>query len=60
MITKTFLKEHLETLPEEFSLDELISQLILIEKIETGLSQSEKNEVLNEDELDQELKSWFN
>jgi len=57
---KTKVKEQLEHLPEEFSLDELIEKLILIEKIENGLTQSIDGQVVSESELDDELKKWFN
>lgn len=36
MLTKAKLKEHLEKFPDEFSIDDLIEKLILMEKIETG------------------------
>lgn len=59
MITKTKLKEQIESFPEQFSIDELIERLILVEKIENGIKQSEKDEVLNENEFDEEIKAWF-
>lgn len=59
MITKTKLKEQIESFPEQFSIDELIERLILVEKIENGIKQSEKDEVLNENEFDEEVKEWF-
>jgi hypothetical protein len=59
MLTKTKLKEQIERFPEEFSIDELIDKLILIEKIEQGNKQSEKGEVISETELDKEIIKWF-
>lgn len=59
MITKTKLKEQLESFPEQFSIDELIERLILIEKIEKGKNQSENGEILTETELDKEVNKWF-
>jgi hypothetical protein len=59
MLTKTKLKDHIEKFPEEFSIDELIDRLILIEKIEKGNIQSEKGEVISETELDKEIIKWF-
>ena len=59
MLTKTKLKEQIEKFPEEFSIDELIDRLILIEKIEEGIRQSENGEVISEAELDNEIKKWF-
>jgi len=59
MLTKENLKNQIDKLPEEFSLDELVERLILIEKINRGNSQSEKNEVISESELDKEIDKWF-
>jgi hypothetical protein len=59
MLTKTKLKEQIEKFPEEFSIDELIDRLILIEKIERGIKQSENGNVISEAELDKEIKKWF-
>ena len=59
MITKTKLKETLDKFPEEFTIDELIDEIILIDKIELGNQQSERGETIAEDDLDKELKKWF-
>jgi len=59
MITKAKLKEQIENFPESFSLDELIERLILIEKIEIGKQQSSNNEVVDESDVDEEIKKWF-
>lgn len=59
MITKTKLKQQIESFPEEFTIDELIDRLLLIEKIERGIRQSDNNEELSEQELDKEISKWF-
>lgn len=59
MFTKTKLKEQIEKFPEQFSIDELVEKLILIEKIETGNLQSENGQVITEAELDKEIAKWF-
>lgn len=59
MLTKTKLIEQLEKLPEEFSIDELVERLILIEKVELGLKQSEKGEIISDSDLDKEIEQWF-
>ncbi len=59
MLTKTKLKEQIEDFPEQFSIDELIDRLILLEKIETGNKQSENGKVISESELDKEINAWF-
>lgn len=59
MLTKTKLKEQIEKFPEEFSIDELIENLILMEKIETGNRQSENGEVISNTEMENEIEKWF-
>lgn len=59
MLTKTKLKEQLESFPEHFSIDDLVERLILVEKIEKGNLQSEKGEVISEKELETEIEKWF-
>ncbi len=59
MLTKTKLKEQIEKFHEEFSIDELIENLILMEKIETGNRQSENGEIISETEMETEMEKWF-
>jgi len=59
MITKTKLKEQIDNFPDQFSIDELIERLILVEKIENGKNQSKNDEILSEGEFDKEINKWF-
>ncbi len=59
MLTKEKLRKEIEKFPENFTIDELIERLILIEKIEEAEKQSEKGEIITEQELDKELEKWF-
>lgn len=59
MLTKTIVKKQLEKLPEEFSLDELVGQLILIQKVEKGLMDSNEGRIISEEELEKEIDKWF-
>ena len=59
MLTKTNLKKQIEKLPDQFSIDELVERLILIEKIEKGIDQSRNDQVTSDDELDKEIEKWF-
>lgn len=59
MITKSKLKEQIESFPEEFSIDELIERLILVEKIEKGYQQSESGDFVSESDLNNEFEKWF-
>ena len=60
MLTKSQVKRQMEKLPEEFSLDELVEQLILIQKVERGLKDSDENKIISEEDLDKEIEKWFN
>jgi len=59
MLTKTKLIEQIEKFPEGFSIDELVERLILIEKVELGLKQSENGEIISDSDLDKEIELWF-
>ncbi|MGY6521210.1 MAG: hypothetical protein ACXIUD_05745 [Mongoliitalea sp.] len=59
MLTKSQVKKQLEKLPEEFSLDELVQQLIFIQKVEKGLKDSEENKIITETDLDKKIDRWF-
>ena len=58
MLTKQKITKSLNQLPAEFTLDELIDSLILLDKIDQGDLQSKANKVLSEYELDEEIKKW--
>jgi len=59
MLTKEKLIQVINKLPKEFSIDDVLDQLLLIQKIETGLAQSKKNEVTGDEELDKEFPEWL-
>lgn len=59
MITKNSLLNHLDSLPDSFTIDYLIERLFLIEKIENGLKQSKENDVISEEEMNAEVEKWF-
>lgn len=59
MISKKSVLQGLEKLPDRFSVDELLEQLLLIEKIETGLQQSRNGETIPTEEARQKLDKWL-
>jgi hypothetical protein len=59
MLTKSKIMEAIENLPEEVSIDDIIDRLILIEKTEKGIRQSDNGEMLSDAELDKEMEKWF-
>lgn len=59
MITKTQLINTLDKLPENLNIDQIIDHLILVEKVQKGLDDSENGRVLTQDEAKQKLRKWF-
>ena len=59
MINKNQLKETIENFPDEFTLEELVDKLILLDKIEKGNRDSIEGNTLSEVELEEEMKKWF-
>jgi hypothetical protein len=52
--------EALKLLPEEYSMEELLDKIKLLDKINIGLWQAEKGHVISDEELDIEIAEWFN
>ena len=59
MITKEPLIETIKQLPPEFSVDEVIDKIFLLENIEKGLQQSQKGKVTRDEDLDKKLPEWL-
>ena len=60
MLTKEKMIETLKALPEEkfYSVDTLIEEIILMDKIEKSLEAVQRGEVLSEEEVDKEIEKW--
>ncbi|MDX2303779.1 MAG: hypothetical protein NW226_13320 [Microscillaceae bacterium] len=58
MLTKQSVIESLEKMPEKFSIDDLMDQLIFLQKVEKGLVQSESGEVYSTEETKKILKDY--
>jgi hypothetical protein len=59
MLSKTIVLDTINKLPNSFSLDEIVEELILLNKIQTGMEQSKNNEVITHDEMKNKLEKWF-
>ena len=59
MLTRTQVFSTIEKLPEQFSIDQLIDKLIFIDKVETGLKQSESGNVNTKEQAKQKLSKWL-
>jgi hypothetical protein len=59
MLTKDSVIKTIAKLPDNFGLDELIDKLIFIDKVEKGLDQSIKNQVVSETQAKKKLAKWL-
>ncbi len=58
-MTKTLLNEVVQQMPNEFSIDELLERLMLIESIEKGRKQFQDGKVLTHEEVGKKLEKWL-
>ena len=58
-ITKKRLIKQIKTFPDEISIDEVIERLIVIEKLEIRIKESDNNETISEEDLKNEIATWF-
>lgn len=59
MLTKENVIKTVSMLPDNFSLDELVDQLIFIEKVQKGLDESFADKVYSKDEAKKRLSKWL-
>lgn len=59
MLTKQTVRKTIGKLPESFSLDQLIDELIFTQKVEKGLLQSNESKVISKSEAKTKLKKWL-
>lgn len=56
---KTQLIESIQDMPEEFSVDELMERLIVLQKIEEGQQQIQAGKFYTEEEAKKKLEKWL-
>ena len=59
MINKEKLLTSIKDLPDQISMDELLDRILLLEKIDLGLSQANNGKVNSTEEAKQKLKKWL-
>ena len=59
MTIKEKIIRGINNLPDSVTIDDILDQIILIEKVEKGIEQSDKNQVISDDDLDKRLGKWF-
>lgn len=60
MITKEQLYKQIESFPDKFNIEELIEKLLLIDKIDKRVKESNSDITISEKQLDRDIKEWFN
>ena len=58
MVTREKVLEAVKNMPQEFSIDDLMNKLILLNKIEIGLDQSKNGETYTAEEAKKMIKEW--
>ncbi len=58
MLTRDKVNKTIKSLPEKFTIDELIEQLIFIEKVEEGLKQSDEGKVVSNEDVRLIIEKW--
>jgi len=59
MLEKQKLLDTLNAMPDEFSIEELMEKLILLQKIGEGLNHIEKGEIYTSSEAKEKLAKWL-
>jgi hypothetical protein len=59
MLTKEEVLKTVNELPGEFSFDEILDRLMLLNKIDVGIEQSNNDETLSTDEAKERLSKWL-
>jgi hypothetical protein len=60
MLTKTNVIKTITKFPEQFSIDELVDRMILLDKIEIGIKQADNKQVISDEELDNKIEECQN
>ena len=59
MLTKDKVRETVDRLPENFTVDQLVEELVVLNKIEEGLKDIEDGRVFTTDQVKKDLKTWL-
>ncbi|MCW4470463.1 hypothetical protein OGH69_15940 [Flavobacterium sp. MFBS3-15] len=59
MLTKEKIIEAMRDMPNTFSVDDLFDRILLLQKIELGLEQSNAGQVVSTAEAKERLKKWL-
>lgn len=59
MLTKEKVRKTIDRLPESFTVDQIVAELVVLNKIEEGLKDVDEGNVFTHNQFKQELKTWL-
>ncbi len=59
MLTKDKVRKTIDRLPESFTVDQIVEELVILNKIEEGLNDIGEGKVFTTNQVKQELKTWL-
>ena len=59
MLTRENVIQHIKTMPENFSIDDLMEKLLFIYNVEKGLEQSRADQVTPNETIKEKYKKWL-
>lgn len=59
MLTKEKIISAINNLKEPITFDDVLDRVLLLEKIEKGLEQSDNGQTISDEELDRKIQLWL-
>jgi predicted transcriptional regulator len=59
MLTKDNVRKTVDRLPENFTVEQIIEELVVLNKIEEGLKDVENGRIFTSDQVKKQLKPWL-
>ncbi len=59
MLTKEKIKSTIDGLPKNFTIEDVIEKLIVLDKIEQGLQDAKEGKVYSTEEVKEKLDKWL-
>ena len=58
MLSKNTVRQSIDNLPDSFTIDEIIEQLIFVKKVEEGIEQSDEGRTISNDDVKNMIEKW--
>ncbi len=59
MLTKDKLKQTIDALPDHFTIEDVIEELIVLDKVEQGMRDVEEGNVFTMEQVQEKLGKWL-